>query len=221
MIEQIPTFITVRTASTRLPGKWSLQLGDCNVLEHVIRRCKIHDLNPIVCTPHEPDGKLAAIARDEDVEYFAGDDLPERRWLQCAQYFDIFSFHALDCDDPFFDPLEVERSFSYLMDLNLHRVNQTKSSEKHALGLMGISISLRPGDTRNLPERRKETVVRLTLDYPEDYWLLATLARFGARPETSRATVEQLVTMPIGDINFFRDKEWKERQIAERSSIAL
>ena len=215
--EPIPVFITVRTASTRLHAKWSLKLGDCNVLEHVIRRCLVFGFAPIVCTPQEHDGKLAAIARNEDVDYFPGDNEPKRRWLQCADHFDIYSFHALDCDDPYFDPLEIERSFSYLQDLNLHCVLQTKSSEKHALGMMGISMSLRPGETRNLPERRvEESQIRLTLDYPEDYWLLSTIARF-APIDASREDIEDVCRLSLTEINFFRDKEWKERQLAERS----
>ena len=50
----IPAFITVRATSTRLPAKCLLPFGEGNVLEHVIRRAKYYDLDPVVCTTVEP-----------------------------------------------------------------------------------------------------------------------------------------------------------------------
>ena len=213
----IATFITVRTSSVRLPKKCLLPLGDCNVLEHVIQRCKHFGFRPIVCTTNAPhDGILAAIAKGEDAEFYAGNIDPKSRWLECAAALDIFSFHAIDCDDPYFDPLEVERSYSYMNDLHLQCALPTKSSENHALGMMGTSMSLRPGGTRILPERRDaENKIRLTLDYPEDYWLLSTLVRHGAKPSDTRETIERMCVAPIEQINLWRNTEWKERQLAE------
>lgn len=215
----IPVFITVRTSSVRLPKKCLLPLGDCKVIEHVIRRCKHSGFRPIICTTKEPqDAILVAIAHSEDTEFYCGSINPRTRWLNCATELDIFSFHAIDCDDPYFDPIEVERSYSYMNDLHLHCVTPTKSSEDHALGMMGTSISLRPGETKTLPERRsEEELVRMTLDYPEDYWFLSTLARLGAKPETPRDDVNLIACHPIEQINLFRTKEWKERQLAESS----
>ena len=219
----IPVFITVRTSSVRLPKKCLLPLGDCNVLEHVIRRLRHFEYRPIVCTTNAPhDGILAAVAKSEDAEFYCGNENPKSRWLECATALDIFSFHAIDCDDPYFDPLEIERSFSYMQDLHYQCVLPTKSSENFALGMMGTSMSLRPGETAILPERRiEESKIRLTLDYPEDYWLLSTLSRNGARPSSTREQVEELCLIPIEEINHYRNVEWKERQIAERSSKPL
>jgi len=193
------------------------------VIEHVIRRCKLSEFRPIVCTTERPeDSILTAIAKSEDVEFYCGNDDPIARWKECAAWFDIWSFHALDCDDPYFDPLEVERSYSYLKDLGLHCVLPSKSSENHALGLMGTSLSMRAGETKILPERRdEEELVRMTLDYPEDYWFLSTLARLGAKPDTPRDDVNLIACHPIEQINLFRNTEWKERQIAERSSNSI
>jgi len=215
----IPTFITVRTSSVRLPKKCLLPLGDCNVLEHVIRRCKHFEFRPIVCTTNNPeDAILVSIAQSEEVEFYCGNINPQSRWIECAGELDAFSFHAIDCDDPYFDPLEVERSYSYMNDLHLRCVLPTKSSENDALGMMGTSMSLRSGETKILPERRsEEELVRMTLDYPEDYWFLSTVARLGAKPETSRNDVNLIACHPIKQINLFRTKEWKERQIAESS----
>ena len=214
----IPVFITVRTSSVRLPKKCLLPLGDCNVLEHVIWRLKHFEYRPIVCTTDAPqDGILAAIAKSEDAEFYAGNLTPKTRWLECAAWFDIWDFHAIDCDDPYFDPLEIERSYSYMNDLHYQCVLPTKSSEDFALGMMGTSMSLRHGDTARLPERRiEESKIRITLDYPEDYWLLSTVARH-APFYASRETIENVCGNSLAEINHFRMNEWKERQLAEHS----
>lgn len=214
----IPVFITVRTASTRLPGKCLLPLGDCNVLEHVIRRCKHFEFRPIVCTTeNEGDDAIVHIAKSEDVEFYRGHQEPRKRWMECAAWFDLWSFHALDCDDPYFDPLEIERSHSYLIDLGLHCVLPTKISDEYALGLMGTSLSLRVGETKVLPScDERIPIVRLTLDYEEDYWMLRTLNRLGHDYKTPRANLE-MDARHLSIINGFRNREWKERQLAERS----
>jgi spore coat polysaccharide biosynthesis protein SpsF (cytidylyltransferase family) len=219
----IPIFITVRTASTRLPNKCLLPLGDCKVIEHVIRRCKHAEFRPIVCTTtnHE-DTILEHIASIEDVEVFCGDIDPHKRWMQCAETFNIWSFHALDCDDPYFCPKEVERSYSFMNDLKLHCVMPTKTSSFHALGMMGTSISRRNGETKILPESLHQELKnnlycwpRLTLDYEEDYWLLQTIARCGITWKDSRDKVEQVLNNSLYYINTWRNEDWRANQCKE------
>ncbi len=217
----IPIFITVRTASTRLPNKCLLPLGDCKVIEHVIRRCKHAGFRTIVCTTiHPSDDILEHLADVEGVEIFRGATDPQARWLACADWFDIWSFHALDCDDPYFCPKEVERSYSYMNDLGLHCVMPTKSSSINALGMMGTSISRRPGETKILPEAGNPRHWRLTLDYPEDYWLLATIARL-APLSASRDEIDGLASRQLYYINYFRNKDWEDNQCREIHSANI
>jgi len=213
----IPTFITVRTWSERLPGKCLLKMGENTVLSHVIKRCQHAEFRPIICTTtNERDDEIAHIAKIEEVECYRGSIDPQTRWMECAAHFDIWSFHALDCDDPYFDPLEVERSFSYMNDLSLHCVMPTVSSSRDGLGMMGTSLSMRTGETKILPERRSsEELIRMTLDYEEDYWFLATLARLGGTPEITRDNIELIACHPIEQVNLFRNKDWKENQCRE------
>ncbi len=213
----IPVFITVRTASTRLHNKCLLPLGDCKVIEHLIRRCLHAEFRTIVCTTTDTtDDILEHIADVEGVEVFRGNHDPQVRWMECADWFDIWSFHALDCDDPYFDPGEVERSYSYLKDMNLHCVMPTQSSSINALGMMGTSISRRTGETKALPENGNFPYFRMTLDYEEDYWFLATLANNGCKPEMSRASVDITAsTFSLWQINLFRNKDWRDNQCRE------
>ena len=65
-------------------------------------------------------------------------------------------------------------------------------------------------------EKSKNTIckVRLTLDYEEDYWLLQTVRRI-LGSLTSRQEVDELfIRNPdLYQINWFRNEEWKQKQI--------
>ena len=68
---KIPAFITVRSESTRLPGKCFLPFGEGMVLDHVIKRCLYFDLRPIVCTTNLPsDNRIVDIANAHGAEVF-------------------------------------------------------------------------------------------------------------------------------------------------------
>ena len=56
---RVPGLITVRSSSSRLPNKCFLPFGErCNVLEHIIRRAKHYNLDPIICTSTDPSDDL-------------------------------------------------------------------------------------------------------------------------------------------------------------------
>ena len=137
----VPAFITVRTASTRLPNKCLLPFGNGNVLEHVIRRAKHYGLDAIVCTSVDPaDGAIEIIAKAEGVRYFRGPVLNKlKRWADCCAFFDISAFHTVDADDPFFDGEEMKRSYALLVNEDWDMVAPTKSS---ASGGASVGYSL-------------------------------------------------------------------------------
>ena len=56
--------ITVRSQSTRLPEKCFLPFGDCSVLEHIIRRAKHFNINPIVCIGETSEEKNKNLTKD-------------------------------------------------------------------------------------------------------------------------------------------------------------
>jgi len=59
----VPSFITVRSSSTRLPNKCYKSFGDMTVIEHIIKRALHYGLDPIVCTTNESkDGRIVDIA---------------------------------------------------------------------------------------------------------------------------------------------------------------
>lgn len=216
----IPCLITVRTQSTRLPGKCLLPFGEGNVLQHVIRRCKYFEFNPIVCTTtNSKDMDLWAFANDEDCDFYSGDpNNVMKRWEECAKYFDLWAYHTIDCDDPFFCHREVERSYSYMNDLKLHHVLPTKQCQETGLALMGHSISRNKGETRSLPETSVPYPSRMTLDYEEDYWFLRTIRRRFDH-KTERRDIDNFLRQSpsLRTINLFRDIDWRTNQCLENT----
>src|SRR5689334_4789954 len=123
-------FITVRTSSSRLQKKCLLPFGDGNLLEHIIRRARIYEIDPIVCTSVDvSDDVIESIADHESVNCFRGAlENKLKRWCDCARYFGISAFHTVDADDPFFDGQEMMRSMEYLKTNHLDVVTPTMTS---------------------------------------------------------------------------------------------
>ena len=218
------TFIIVRTASVRLPKKCLLPFGECQtVLEHVIKRCKTFNFEPVICTTlHPSDDILEEIAEDEKVKIYRGViDNVEARLIGCARKFKAAAFHALDCDDPFFCPEEIYRSTKTMLLRGLHKLGPTQSSTEYALGMMGTSYALGfEGEDILGESAHVYRKWRLTLDYQEDYWLLATLARHHGY-NASRWIIDEQAGSPLTVINQFRMKEWKEKQCRETNSLNI
>jgi len=240
---RIPAFITVRTSSSRLPEKCLLPFGEGNVLEHVIRRAKFFELDPIVCTTdRNEDDVIEEIAKREDVKFFRGHPTHKlKRWFDCCDAFGLAAFHTVDADDPFFDGNLVHKSFALLAE-GYDVVYPTDSS---SMGGASVGYSLTrdivakacaltdsedtemmwyylekvPGLRKSkLPEEDATPVqVRLTLDYEEDYWLLRTVQRL-VGTYAPRKEVDDLFRRnpDLFRTNWFRNQEWREGQFAKK-----
>ena len=236
----IEGLVTVRTQSTRLPKKCLLPFGDVRLIEHVIERCGIYDIDPIICTTLLPeDDVLVEIAKSYNVRYFRGSVKNKlKRWYDCATHFGLSCFHSVDADDPFFDGDEMHASMR-LLATGYDMVTPTPSS---AQGGASVGYSLRTAiianaikgtdddtDTEmmwhfiqdqqdlkitNLPESKDpKPQMRLTLDYEEDYWLLASLQRMVGRLADRSAVDAVFARNPdLAKINWFRNEEWADGQ---------
>jgi spore coat polysaccharide biosynthesis protein SpsF (cytidylyltransferase family) len=69
-----------------------------------------------------------------------------------------------------------------------------------------------------LPESRRQiSGIRLTLDYEEDYWLLASIARILGNSASRDAVNQLFLNNPdLAKVNFFRNEEWKEAQLSKK-----
>jgi perosamine synthetase len=111
-------FITVRTASSRLPKKALLKLKGKTVLEHLIERvkCVRHPVQIVVCTTTlNEDDVLRDIAANNAVACYRGSSADKlARWLGAAREFGVDYFVTVDGDDLFCDP--------HLIDLAIRQV---------------------------------------------------------------------------------------------------
>jgi spore coat polysaccharide biosynthesis protein SpsF (cytidylyltransferase family) len=239
----IPSFITVRTDSSRLQRKCLLPFGEGNVLEHIIRRTKHYKLEPIVCTTTEAsDDIVKEISQKERAKCFRGSKINKlKRWLDCCCNFDVLAFHTIDADDPFFDGHQVEKSFRLLQQgfdvvfppdsssmggasvgysLTRDIVSRCCESigEDEDTEMMWSYLKKLPGlrQTKLPEEDANPMLLRLTLDYEEDYWLLRSIQRI-VGSLASRREVEDLFRRnpDLYLINWFRSKEWKDKQVAK------
>jgi len=241
---KIPSFITVRTSSSRLPQKCLLPFGNGNVLEHIIRRAKHYNLDVIICTSvDKSDDVIQLIAEKEDVKCFRGSMLNKlKRWRDCCDYFNIKKFHTVDADDPFFDGELIKKSF-ILLNKGYDMVCPTESSSAGA-ATVGYSMTKDiiykacelTGENEDtemmwyyvnkveglrkiiLPEQEPNQIkVRLTLDYKEDYWLLQTVRRIVGNLASRKEVDDLFLRNPdLYKINWFRNEEWKKGQLAKK-----
>ena len=213
----IPVFILARIGSERLKEKHFLPLGDVLSIEHVVLRCQHFGFQPYLCVPK---GEYDAFnAETTCLDIFEGDpDNVETRLLECAHHYNIKVFHALDGDDPFFDPYAILDSFNAARQSRLSKVTPSYNSQS-GTGRMGTTFNLEApaGDIRNLMDTGNFVwPQRLTLDYPEDFALLGMIARTLGYMAPRSAVDELFVKNPdLHRINWFRNAEWKERQAKE------
>ena len=242
---KISAFVTVRSASSRLPDKCFLPFGDTSVIEHIILRSLAYQLEPIICTTFEKeDDRIISIAKEHNIKYFRGPVANKLlRWHLCCEHFNIESFHSVDADDPFFDGEEVKNSMNTLLKEGLDMVCPSKSSSSGGASvgysltadivkracvdiaedidteMMWYHISKIPNlKTKVLPETRKNlSKVRLTLDYEEDYWLLESVRRILGNL-ASRDEVDQLFLKnpDMYKINWFKNEAWKAGQLSKK-----
>jgi spore coat polysaccharide biosynthesis protein SpsF len=242
-MNNIPGFVTVRTSSSRLPKKCLLPFGECNVLEHVIRRARHFGLTPIVCTSTDvSDDVIEEISSKEKVKCFRGSLVNKlKRWADCASEYSLDSFHTIDADDPFFDADEMKASMRLLQEGDYDMVCPTEASSsggasvgyslKSAL-ITSVAASLEDeADTEMMwyylekVKGLKSTVltsgsslqIRLTLDYEEDYWLLASVCRMVGN-YAPRAEIDALFLRnpDLYKINWFRNKAWADAQVQKK-----
>ena len=241
----IAGLVTVRTSSKRLPAKCLLPFGDGNVLEHIIRRARAFGIEPVVCTSIDSsDDIIEKIAGNEGVRCFRGSLRNKlKRWSDCAGYFGLETFHTVDADDPFFDGDEIKRSMSLLSEGGLDMVCPTESSssggasvgysltadivkrasadlsEEADTEMMWYYLEKIPGlRSAVLPESQPTaSMIRLTLDYQEDYWLLESVRRMVGNMAPRQEINRLFARNPdFYKVNWFRNEEWKLGQLAKK-----
>lgn len=235
-------FITVRVASSRLKKKCLLPFGGGNVLQHVIRRAKFFGFEPVVCTTDQKeDDIIEEIATNEGALCFRGSSKDKlKRWLDACNKFGIDAFYTIDADDPFFDGESGQESFQLLLESNYDVIYPPKDDYVGSVGfsikadLIRKACEIKTSDDTEMMWYYLEKVpnfkhvefsssagkvknIRLTLDYEEDYWMLRTVLQT-LGPNAKRKEIEDLFARnpDLYKINWFRNEEWRDGQLAKK-----
>lgn len=198
-------FITVRSGSTRLPGKCYLEIdGVPNIVRVINIAKKSKEANiAVLCTTQLPeDDRLCELAKENNILFHRGsveDKLD--RWLQAAKETETEFFVTLDADDLFADP--------GLIDQAIEQYNDTQADFIEAKGLVcgAFSYGLKAWavkrvcdikdttDTEMIEAYFKDTgkfkcevlksvdpvferpELRMTLDYREDFEFFTTVVK--------------------------------------------
>ena len=239
----IDVMITVRSQSSRMPEKCFLPFGEGNVIEHIIRRAKYFGFDPIVCTTIEKeDDRIVEIAKQENVRYFRGSVKDKLlRWRDACRKFGIEKFVSIDADDPFFDKELTQLSFNTLGETYDFVAHPPKQPYEGCVGysltldIIERACAIKDNDDTEMmwfflekvPDLKKTLLpvdidedawpIRLTLDYPEDYWLLCTVLRI-LGPHAGRRDIEKLFKCnpDLHKVNWFRNDEYKSLQEEKR-----
>lgn len=236
----IDAIISVRTASTRLPGKCLLPLGTTTVIQHVVHRCIGFGFSPIIATTDDPsDDALVKMLRPIVGERIHKGPAQNKmlRWAQACERFGVKQFITVDADDPFFDGGLCQQSMDQLeargldvvapnMDayLGSHGWAFKTSSIVSSLDNVNPNISTEMVWKHLLPGLKQamlgfyvepiEKDIRLTLDYEQDYWVISTVHRILGSGCTRSEIVDFFMKHPgLTVINQYRNDDWKKRQV--------
>lgn len=196
---KIGAFITVRLGSTRLPNKALLKIKGKSTIVHLIERIKkAKNLDMIVLctTSNSEDKKLIKVAKEQNINYFAGDEKDIiKRHYDAANFHDLDFIINVDGDDLFCDPEYIDEiakearenfklydvistknlpfgvnSFGYKKEI-LRKIFEAKEANDTETGwgeFFRENVDLKKKKI-NARERHSDIKPRLTLDYKEDF----------------------------------------------------
>lgn len=194
MIMKKAIFITVRTASTRLPKKCLMDVCGKMAIERVIERVKKSKKadSIILCTTHiSADNILCDIAKVKGIQFFRGSSEDKLiRWKGATEKYDVDFFVTADGDDLLCDPelidLAFEQSkngadfieapdapcggFTYgIRTSALNKVCEIKDSVNTEMMVPYFTeTGLFKVESLTIPEVLKRPEIRMTLDYEDD-----------------------------------------------------
>jgi spore coat polysaccharide biosynthesis protein SpsF len=235
-------FITVRTGSTRLPGKTLLEIDGLKTIEYVIKitkQCKKADL-VVLCTTTSPnDDVLVELAKKYNISYFRGSEEDKlERWLGATKEFDVDYFVTADGDDLLCDAglmdLEFdqyEKNGADFIDCGedilcgavtygiktsaLTKVCEIKNSEEtEMMWTYFKDTGLFKVEVLECDKFFRRPDIRLTLDYSEDLEMFENIfAHFKGKEISLREVINYLDANPeVIKINQFRLKDWADVQ---------
>jgi spore coat polysaccharide biosynthesis protein SpsF (cytidylyltransferase family) len=231
-------FITVRTGSTRLPNKSTLQIKNKHTIEYVIDNVKKskHADKIILCTTNlEKDEILCDIAVKNNIEYFCGDEMNKlKRWYGACRKFNVDFFVTVDGDDLFYDAGLADLVFEQMDESDIIsgqglyndtygiKISTLESAlvllrgkivEPHDLEHFGDKKLFKIKKLKNVPEIYKKKNIRMTLDYKEDFLFFSEIINNIKLDLNIENILYYIHNNPdVNNINYFRELDWKKNQ---------
>jgi len=235
-------FITVRSASTRLPNKATLGIRDKATIEYVIQNAKRskHADKVILCTTTlDQDNVLCYLAEQNGIDYYRGsvEDKLER-WHDAANQFGVDFFVTADGDDLFcsdelmdlaFEQRERNNSqfiqggdvicgsFTYGISTDaLKKVCEIKDSEDTEMMWVYFTDTgmFNVETLENVPSCYIRSDIRMTLDYRDDFNFFKTVIEyFDGHEFNTRDVIDFIDKNPeVKEINFYLQDAWSQNQ---------
>lgn len=185
MMARTVVIVQARMGSTRFPGKMLARLGDCSVLEWVIRRVlRAGMVDEVVLATSDlaRDNALAEIAMRCGASVFrGGEDDVLGRFLGAAQFTKADNVVRVCADNPFIDPREVDRLVAYFSqyscDYACNHQDRLGSGYADGFGAEIFSVKILEQIAERAMERQHREHVTLFLwDHSEGYELRAVPA---------------------------------------------
>jgi spore coat polysaccharide biosynthesis protein SpsF (cytidylyltransferase family) len=114
---KIVAIVQARMSSARLPGKVLLDLEGRPLIQRVVDRVLCSDVDEVVVatTTRENDDKLVEWCKDNSISFFRGsEDNVLKRYYECAKSYDADIVVRVTSDDPFKDPLVINKAIDIL-----------------------------------------------------------------------------------------------------------
>lgn len=215
--------IQARMGSSRLPGKILKKLGQSDVLSYVTQRCKqINGVSTVIVATSvlRQDDAVEKWCTENGVECFRGseDDVLDR-YVQCAKTYNPDYVMRVTADCPFVDYemanemvalMKQERVDIVDLDGSLPRglavelisykallyIHEHGKESRHREHVTYYAYEYRDSFTRTVyevPQNRRQSSLRITLDTEEDYALCEKVAEHFDNPLVSSADVIQFL----------------------------
>ena len=191
--------LQARTGSKRFPKKVLKKIHGISILEHIINRLQYSkSIKKIVVatTIKKEDDVISILSKKKNISCFRGSNLNVlSRYIKCARFYKAENIIRLTADDPFVDPVLIDKMIQKFKKFNYDFVTNSPN-KTYPLGLDVTIVKLKileqiPKITKNkkhlehvvtyLFENRnkynylyydrkkdKNSNLRLTIDYPSD-----------------------------------------------------
>jgi spore coat polysaccharide biosynthesis protein SpsF len=240
-------FITVRTASTRLPKKCLMDVCGKMAIERVIersKRSKKADIIVLCTTVYSADRILCDIAKSHGIECFRGSSEDKiMRWKGATDKYGITLFVTADGDDLLCDPELIDLAFEqskngadfidspdapcggFTYGIRTSALNKVCEMKNTVNTEMMVPYFTETGmfelESLTIPEIFKRPEIRMTLDYEDDLkFFRAIYEHFNGQVFGLREVIPYLDEHPeIIEINSYLHDQWKSNQISKTNKV--